>query len=76
MHTRNFMPGVLIFDRGYDSESVYETVEGHGIRPVIPLRQTPAVKAGKNKPPACDHGIWTFAVRHQAGRVQVAVPHG
>jgi len=30
-------------------------------RPVIPLRQTPAVKAGKHKPPRCDHGEWTFA---------------
>ena len=29
--------------------------------PVIPLRQTPAVKAGKHKPPRCDHGEWTFA---------------
>jgi hypothetical protein len=31
------------------------------MRPVIPLRQTPAVKAGKDKPPSCDHGTWTFA---------------
>jgi Transposase DDE domain len=28
---------------------------------VIPLRQTPAVKAGKDKPPSCDHGEWFFA---------------
>ena len=34
---------------------------GRGIRPVIPLRETPAVKAGKHKPPSCEHGEWTFA---------------
>ncbi len=28
---------------------------------MVPLRQTPAVKAGKDKPPTCDHGTWTFA---------------
>jgi hypothetical protein len=61
MHARNFTPGILVLDRGYDSEKVYETVEGYGIRPVIPLRQTPAVKAGKHKPPECDHGTWAFA---------------
>ena len=58
---RGFRPDAAVLDRGYDSESVYETVEGLGIRPVIPLRQTPAVKAGKDKPPSCDHGEWTFA---------------
>jgi hypothetical protein len=48
-------------DRGYDSESIYAQVESRHARPVIPLRQTPAVKAGKHKPPECDHGTWTFA---------------
>src|SRR5487761_1094605 len=31
------------------------------IRPVIVLKETPAVKAGKHRPPTCDHGTWTFA---------------
>jgi Transposase DDE domain len=61
MHVRDFTPGILVLDRGYDSEAVYETIEGKGMRPVIPLRQTPAVKAGKHKPPSCEHGEWTFA---------------
>src|SRR6266536_2908097 len=61
VHARDFTPGVLVLDRGYDSESVYTTVEGRGMRPVIPLRKTPAVKAGKHKPPLCEHGTWTFA---------------
>jgi hypothetical protein len=58
---RGFTPDVCVMDRGYDAEVIYEGVEHRGIRPVVPLRQTPAVKAGKDKPPACDHGTWTFA---------------
>ena len=58
---RGFRPDVCVLDRGYDAEVVYEGVESRHIRPVVPLRQTPAVKAGKDKPPACEHGTWTFA---------------
>ncbi len=29
--------------------------------PVIPLKQTHAVKRGEHKPPTCEHGTWTFA---------------
>ena len=50
-----------VLDKGYDAVSVYETCENRGIRPIIPLRKTPAVVAGKHKPPACEHGSWTFA---------------
>jgi hypothetical protein len=28
---------------------------------VVPLRQTPAVKRGDDKPPTCEHGEWAFA---------------
>jgi hypothetical protein len=35
--------------------------EQRGCHPVIPLRETPAVKAGKHRPPVCQHGEWTFA---------------
>jgi hypothetical protein len=58
---RGFAAQVAVLDRGYDSEAVYAEIESRGIRPVIPLRQTPAVKAGKHKPPQCEHGEWTFA---------------
>jgi hypothetical protein len=75
MHSRHFTPSVLVMDRGYDANDVYETVEDYGIRPVIPLRETPAVKAGKHRPPECEDGGWAFRrVGRQAGRVQVAVP--
>ncbi len=58
---RGFTPDVCVLDRGYDAEIIYEEVESRHMRPVVPLRQTPAVKAGKDKPPSCDHGTWTFA---------------
>ena len=58
---RGFAASVAILDRGYDTEALYAEIEWRGMRPVIPLRQTPAVKAGKHKPPSCDHGEWTFA---------------
>jgi hypothetical protein len=59
--SRGFTPSVAILDRGYDNGSVYEACEHRGIRPIIPLRETPAVKAGKAAPPECEHGSWTFA---------------
>lgn len=58
---RGFTPGIAVLDRGYDTEALYTLLEGRDIRPVIPLRQTPAVKRGEHKPPSCDHGEWTFA---------------
>jgi transposase len=48
-------------DMGYDLGPVYEGFEARGCYPVIPLRETPAVKAGKHRPPVCAHGEWTFA---------------
>jgi hypothetical protein len=48
-------------DKGYDGEPMYETCESRGIRPAIALKETPAVKAGKHKPPTYEHGEWTFA---------------
>jgi transposase len=61
IHARKLAPTMLVLDRGYDTEALYQKIEDYGIRPVIPLRQTPAVKAGKHKPPSCEHGEWTFA---------------
>jgi hypothetical protein len=58
---RGFTPGIAVLDRGYDAETVYEQIEARGMRPVIPLRMTPAVKAGKHNPPSCEHGEWMFA---------------
>jgi transposase, IS5 family len=58
---RGFRAAVAVMDMGYDLGPVYEGFEALGSHPVIPLRETPAVKAGKHKPPVCEHGEWTFA---------------
>ncbi len=61
MHSRGFTTDIAVLDRGYDTTTIYDECESRGIRPIIPLRQTPSVKAGKHKPPTCEHGEWTFA---------------
>jgi transposase, IS5 family len=58
---RGFRPSVAVMDMGLDLGPVYEGFEARGCHPVIPLRETPAVKAGKHRPPVCEHGEWTFA---------------
>lgn len=56
-----FAAQVAVMDKGYDGQPMHDICESRGIRPVIALKETPAVKAGQHKPPACDHGEWTFA---------------
>ena len=56
-----FRPESAVLDKGYDASTIYESCEARGIRPIVPLRQTPSVKAGKAAPPNCEHGTWTFA---------------
>jgi hypothetical protein len=56
-----FRPDTCAMDRGYDVTTMYEACEERGIRPVISIRQTPDVKKGKDAPPSCGHGVWTFA---------------
>jgi hypothetical protein len=58
---RGFRAEIAVMDMGYDHETVYEQFEAHDCHPVIPLRETPAVKVGKHLPPTCEHGTWTFA---------------
>jgi transposase len=48
-------------DKGYDIERVYGECAERGVSPVIPLRETTAVKRGEHKPPRCEHGEWRFA---------------
>ncbi len=58
---RGFSPATCALDKGYDLGRVYGECEDRDVRPIIPLRETPAVKAGKAKPPSCRHGEWRFA---------------
>jgi IS5 family transposase len=56
-----FNPETCALDKGYDNGPVYEACEDRDIRPIICLKQTPAVKRGDHKPPTCEHGEWRFA---------------
>jgi len=58
---RGFTVDIAVLDKGYDAEVVYSEIENRHARPIIPLTKTKGVKDGKHKPPACDHGGWTFA---------------
>ena len=59
--SRGFDVSTAILDRGYDVTPVYDACEARNIRPIIPLRETIAVKAGMAAPLKCEHGEWTFA---------------
>ncbi|HEU4702116.1 MAG TPA: transposase [Conexibacter sp.] len=48
-------------DRAYDIGRVYEECAERDCQPIVPLRQTPAVKRGDHLPPSCEHGPWRFA---------------
>jgi Transposase DDE domain len=56
-----FAAETCALDTGYDLEAVYAALEDRDCRPIMPLRETPAVKAGTHKPPTCEHGEWRFA---------------
>lgn len=61
VHERKFRPATVALDRGYDVKPVYEACRLAGAVPIIPLRETPAVKRGEHRPPECEHGTWVFA---------------
>lgn len=54
-------PETCAMDKGYDSSPAYDACAARNIAPVIPLRETTAVKRGDHKPPSCEHGVWRFA---------------
>ena len=61
LHGLGIRPGTCAMDKGYDIERVYGECADRGASPVIPLRETTAVKRGEHKPPCCEHGEWRFA---------------
>lgn len=61
LHGLGIDPETCALDKGYDNNRVYGDCSDRGIAPVIPLRKTPDVKKGKDKPPSCEHGEWRFA---------------
>ena len=74
---RGFSPETCALDMGYDNGPMHETCEDRDCRPIIPLRETVAVKRGDHKPPTCDHGDLALRrIGFQARRVQVALSDG
>jgi hypothetical protein len=72
-----FAPTTCAMDKGYDATALYDECESRGIRPIVPLRQTLFVKAGKANAPTCEHGIWTFAGSDaKNGRAKYRCPSG
>jgi len=61
IRARGFAPETAALDRGYDANFVYEACEASGAAPIIPVKETPAVKRGEHRAPSCEHGTWTFA---------------
>jgi hypothetical protein len=58
---RGLMAATAAMDKGYDMERVYSECAERDCLPIIPLKETGAVKAGKHLPPSCEHGTWVFA---------------
>jgi hypothetical protein len=61
LHTLGIDPETCAMDAGYDNATVYDACAARDVSPVVPLRDTPAVKRGDHKPPCCEHGEWRFA---------------
>ncbi len=58
---RGFAPETCAMDSGYDNGLIHDGCEARDCRPIIALRETPAVVRGEHKPPTCEHGEWIFA---------------
>ncbi|NLT07177.1 MAG: transposase [Solirubrobacterales bacterium] len=58
---RGFAVDSAAADKAYDIERVYAECAERDCLPIIPVRQTGAVKRGDHLPPECEHGTWTFA---------------
>jgi IS5 family transposase len=77
LHTLGIDPETAALDAGYDHAGVHFDCWVRGIAPVIPVRQTPDVKRGDAKPPACEHGEWRFAgADHKRGAAKWRCPTG
>jgi hypothetical protein len=61
LRSGGFAVETCAMDKGYDIEALYAACEDREVRPITPLRLTPAVKAGADDPPSCEHGRWQFA---------------
>jgi transposase, IS5 family len=61
LYENDIHPQTCAMDKGYDFAGVHFDCTIRDIAPVIPLRQTPDVKRGEDRPPDCEHGVWEFS---------------
>ena len=61
VRARGFAAETAALDKGYDVGPIYDGCEERNCHPIIPLRETHAVKRGEHKAPTCEHGEWRFA---------------
>ncbi len=56
---------------------IYDGCEQRGVHPIIPLKETPGVKAGNHLPLSCEHGGWTFGGSDaKRGAAKYRCPYG
>jgi Transposase DDE domain/Transposase domain (DUF772) len=58
---RGAMAATCAMDKAYDIARVYEECAKRDCEAIVPLRATGAVVKNEHRPPACEHGVWTFA---------------
>jgi hypothetical protein len=58
---RGAMAATCAMDKAYDITRVYGECAERDCEAIVPLRATGAVMKNEHRPPACAHGVWTFA---------------
>ena len=58
---RGAMAATCAMDKAYDIGRVYGECAERDCEAIVPLRATGAVVKNEHRPPACEHGVWTFA---------------
>jgi Transposase DDE domain len=58
---RGAMAATCAMDKAYDITRVYDECAERDCEAIVPLRATGAVVKNEHRPPACAHGVWTFA---------------
>jgi Transposase DDE domain/Transposase domain (DUF772) len=58
---RGAIAATAAMDKAYDIGRVYEECAERDCEAIVPLRATGAVVKNEHRPPACEHGVWTFA---------------
>lgn len=77
VQARRFSAHTCAMDKGYDVTRVYDECAERDTLPVVPIRQTTAVKRGDHLAPTCEHGTWRFAgADYQRGATKWRCPTG